>query len=611
MASSSALSLSDGLPIAADDDNWTLSLSLEGPDRLPPDTMLWAKRGPISCFLHGELFDREAVLGSADGDWQNDCDADRVLRAYEQLGHASLANLRGSFVVAIIDRSRGVTIVARDPMGSHPLFYAQTGSCVHFAFTPHALLAQPSVSRRFNRAALADHLCLRWPDPHETFFADIRRVPPGWCAVLAEGRLRLERYWFPVPENEPVQWLTTEESECFDGVLDRAVERCLSVGPTGIFLSGGLDSITVAAVASDRARRTGRSLPLALSLEFPDPTCNESAIQSAVARKLELRQHLISVDEAVGSRPLMEQALELNQRLAAPLLNAWLPAYLSLAQRAQREGVRTILTGQGGDEWLSVSPYLAADLIGRGAFLELVWFFGTLRRSYQFSSLALARDSLWSRGVRPLVGRMMHRLVPAHHQARRVARVLAGDPTWLAADPRLREEQRNRTARGLAHSDPPQGFYLRELQTGIDHALVSWELEEQYELGRRTNIRYLHPLLDPDLVQLLYRTPPRALSSGGRTKGLVRATLSRRFPGLGFDRQRKLAATSYFRALILQAGSALIRAAGEFPALSALDVVDGRATRAFVLDALKQPGPGLPKVFYMVNLEMWVRSHMH
>lgn len=610
MTSSSALSRSDAPPIPADYDDWVMSLALEGPGRLLPDTMPWAKRGPLRCFVHGVLFDRPVVRGPVDSDYQDDSDADLVLRAYEQQGHASLASLRGSFVVAIIDHSRDVTIVARDPMGSHPLFYAQTGSCVQFASTAHALLGQAGVSRELNRAALADHLCYRWPDPHETFFAGIRRVPPGWCAVLAKGRLRLERYWFPVPENEPVQWLTSDESKRFDEVLDRAVERCLSVGPTGIFLSGGLDSITVAAVTSDRARRTGRRPPLALSLEFPDPTCNERVIQSAVARKLELRQHLISVDEAVGSRPLLEQALELNQRLAAPLLNAWLPAYLALARRARREGVRTILTGQGGDEWLSVSPYLAADLIGRGAFLELAWFFGTLRRSYRFGSLALARDALWSRGMRPLAGRMMHRLMPARHQAGRVARVLAGDPTWLAANLRLREEQRHRTARGLTHSDPPQGFYLRELRTAIDHALVSWEHEEQYELGRRSNIRYLHPFLDPDLVQLLYRTPPRILSEGGRAKGLVRATLARRFPGLGFDRQRKLAATSYFHALMLQAGSALTDAAGEFPALSALEVVDGRAARGFILEAVKQPGPGLPKVFYMVNLEMWVRSQM-
>src|SRR5262249_40742338 len=207
--------------------------------------------------------------------------------------------------------------------------------------------------------------------------------------------LRPPRHWDPMPKDRPFRWLTNEQTERFDEVFDRAVDRCLGNGPTGILLSGGLDSISVGAVATDRARRIGENPPWALSLAFPDPTCDERQRQAAVARDLGLRQHLVEFDEALLSRPLFEQALELSQGLTAPLLNAWQPVYLALAGRARLDGLPIILTGQGGDEWLTVTPLLSADLLRRGELFELAQFFGNLRRSHTLPTLALARNALW------------------------------------------------------------------------------------------------------------------------------------------------------------------------------------------------------------------------
>ena len=134
-------------------------------------------------------------------------------------------------------------------------------------------------------------------------------------------------------------------------------------------------------------------------------------------RDLGLRQHLLDFHEALDSRPLLEQSLTLNQELSAPLLNPWQPPYLALARRARLDGVRTILTGHGGDEWLCVSPILSADLIRRGAFVELAQFIGTLRRSYKMRPFALARYCLWDCGLRPLGGLALHQLIPKIHKS--------------------------------------------------------------------------------------------------------------------------------------------------------------------------------------------------
>ncbi len=605
------LRITEGLATdAANDDvandDWVLSFDLAELGRALPECVRWEELGPLRGFFQGVLFDREVLAGSS----QPDCsDAKLVLQAYAREGEAALSRLRGSFIVAIVDDARGRAILARDPMGSHPLFYVEMGSCVLFAASPGRLLDWPGVSREFNRAAIADHLCHRWPDPHETFFKAVRRVPPGTRAVLSKGRLQFDRYWDPAPVDQPVQWLTAEQASGFDEVFDRAVKRCLCHGQAGIFLSGGLDSISVAAVAAESARASGQSLPLALSLGFPDPECNEQERQAAVARHLGLRQLLIGFDDAVGFRPTLQQTLELTAKASAPILNAFRPAYSALVRHARLDGVRTILTGEGGDEWLTASPYHAADLMRRGALLELAEFLGTLRRSYPLNPFALVRYVVWRCGLRPLGGMALHRLLPDAHAAGRVKRFLAGDPAWLALDPDLQVEHQHRAARAMGSSDPPDGFYIRELRTGLDLTLISLDAEERHEQGRQIGVRFLHPFFDPDLVEMLCRTPPRLLNAGGRSKGLVRETMAKRFPGLGLERQRKVLATSFFQTLLLQEGPALADLAGDFPALSGLGIVDGPALAAFIRQALMQRGRRLGQIWHPINVEMWVRAY--
>src|SRR5262249_17772339 len=140
----------------------------------------------------------------------------------------------------------------------------------------------------------------------------------------------------------------------------------------------------------------------------------------------------------------------------------------------------------------------------------------------------VARCTLWTRGVRPLVALALHRLMPEVHQASRRKRLLAGDPSWVAPDHTLRAEQRDRADGALPDPDPPHGFYMREQRNSLDHVVNSWDAEEQYEWGKQIGVRLLHPFFDADVVEMLYRTPPRVLNDGGRTKGLVRQTLVRR-----------------------------------------------------------------------------------
>src|SRR5829696_4668159 len=90
-----------------------------------------------------------------------------------------LEELRGFFALAVLDRRSGELICARDPLGVHPLFYARAQDGLFVSPSANTLAAQPGVGSALSRAALADALCRRWPDRQQTFFEEVRRVPPG------------------------------------------------------------------------------------------------------------------------------------------------------------------------------------------------------------------------------------------------------------------------------------------------------------------------------------------------------------------------------------------------------------------------------------------------
>src|SRR5262245_1792096 len=207
-------------------------------------------------------------------------------------------------------------------MGTHPLFYTESGGRVIMSWSIDALLAQPGVSSDLNRLALADHLAFRFPVISETYFAAIKRIPPGHLIEVRGRTVSARRYW-DVSSKGFLKVSESDAVEMFDAALERAVARCLARGRTGIFLSGGLDSISVAAVAVDRARRDGQPLPIALSLGFPDPECDEEFVQRSAAEKLGIEQEFLPLETALNGRGLLLSAVTLSATLPMPLFNVW------------------------------------------------------------------------------------------------------------------------------------------------------------------------------------------------------------------------------------------------------------------------------------------------
>ncbi|PYR38108.1 MAG: hypothetical protein DMF90_04450 [Acidobacteria bacterium] len=602
-------SLVDGGAAVAFRSMSTQSVQVTGasPERIHAASAATLSRGVL---FDGVLYNREQLERECGTGQPRLRDASLLLRAWQVWGSDWLGHLKGIFALLAWDGSTGTLTAVRDPLGAYPLFYAHTTSGLVLSTSMDALVGRSDVSQTLNRAALADHLSHRWPDPNETFFAAVRRVPAGHRFDVGPSRHTLTRYWDPTPPGKPVEWIKEDELGQFDQLLETAVARCYRQGKTGVFLSGGLDSISVAAAAADGTRREGLPPPLALSLGFPTPETNEQNTQQGVAAALGLDQKLLSFDDAVAPQGLVKSALEIVRSWPAPLLNTWMPAYARLAEIGKRQGVSAILTGSGGDEWLSVSPYLSADLLRHGDVAGWVQFVSSWKRSFRVTWPEVVRGAAFTFGMRPLASRALESVFDGHWTRLRVRRLMNKTPDWVAPNPALRRELRDRAERGLMPLRPPCGFYLQEIRSGIEHPLMSLELEETFELGRRLGVRLLHPYWDADLVDMLYRTPPPLLSRGGRSKGLVRDKMARRFPGLGFERQKKMGAAQFYRTVIQREAGPAWKLLGVAHALGDLGVVEPVATaRAFAAIIEKSDRTSTYRLWDIVCLETWARAH--
>jgi asparagine synthase (glutamine-hydrolysing) len=415
----------------------------------------------------------------------------------------------------------------------------------------------------------------------------------------------VRRYWNPAPPGQEVRWVEREELERFEALMEQAVARPLELGQPGIFLSGGLDSVSVAAVAADLGPK-----PLGLSVAFPGIEANEEAVQMGVAAQLGLEHVMLDFDHALEGRGLLETALETSATWPQPMANIWYPVYRPLADAGAGRGVRVILTGGGGDEWLSVSPFLAADLLRRGDIAGLYRLWTTMYRSYSLSRRATLRSVLWKFGARPVLAATAHRRAPGALGAYRRRRRHRLTPPWLAPDPALRRQLDER-AEGAFEHGYEQGFYLREGQLSLDHSLVSLEMEELHESGRRSGVAMRMPFWDPDLVDFLYRTPPDLLTEGGRSKSLVRQMLDRRFPQLGFKRHKKVLATNLFVKIMVLEGRELWRTMPEPFALESCGVIDKVRLNSLVEGIFRGERMEEVSTFWnLLSLEAWLRPRV-
>ena len=351
-----------GRPTAGPAGTWLATLRKGGTERFevssgPGSSHSVTSDGDVTVLFDGLLHSRREWLNHFS--LPTASDASLVLNAYLRWGEGVLERVKGLFALIVWDGGKDLLLCARDPHGMHPCFYADEAGDLFLSASAQALARDPRIPGTIDRVAIADHLCHRWPKLESTYFDAVRRLPGGYALRIREGRRTVARYWDPIPPGRPIDYITDEEAGRFPELLDQAVDRCLPGGPAAIYLSGGLDSVSIAALAQEQLRDRDVGPLLALSLVFEHPDANEEGTQRAVAARLGLPQKIVTVGDAVGPNGLLADALEMSASRSAPMMNLWNPAYAFLARYAAEQDCEVILTGNGGDEWLEAGVHNA------------------------------------------------------------------------------------------------------------------------------------------------------------------------------------------------------------------------------------------------------------
>jgi asparagine synthase (glutamine-hydrolysing) len=272
---------------------------------------------------------------------------------------------------------------------------------------------------------------------------------------------------------------------------------------------------------------------------------------------------------------------------------------------ARSRGIRVMLTGNGGDEWLGVTPFLASDLIRAGDIVGLLGLYWSSVRSFHRSPIHCARNIFWSYGLRPILKDAAFRYLPRWAARQRRPGEL---PHWLAPDPELRRRLSERLQ--PPPLQPVSGsVYVRDLNDMIQHWVVTWVLEEFYYRSHGRGITYFHPYWSRPLAEFLLRVPPSLLNEGGRSKGMARRMLAERFPGLGFERQKKYVDRSgYYAQTVAHQWSGIWRQYAPDSALARAGIVDAPGLeQAMQAAAANTHRAGC--VAQWLSTEAWLRAH--
>ncbi len=433
------------------------------------------ENGP-ALVANGEIYNyRELRATMADVNFSTNSDCETPLHLYLKHGLDFVRHLRGMYAIAIDDPVHDRLVLARDPFGIKPLYYAETEQGLLFASEPQAILATGLISAVLGKQTRDELLQLQFTTGRETIFEGINRVMPGEVVVVHGGRIR-QRHAHAVLTSDEPRGLSEEDAlDLLDEYLTESVDLHQRADVDyGMFLSGGIDS---SAILATMARLNVRPVH-AFTIGFDDTDVHdERALARRAAASVGAEHEEVSFTKQDFWALLPGVAAIMDDPAAD---YATLPAY-KLAKTAHEAGLKVILSGEGGDELFG----------GYGRYRRAVrWrLFGgcPMRRTGVFDGLNVLRErpTGWRNGIAKA------ETAAATPHRTRLQQVQAVDiADWLPND----------------------------LLGKLDRCLMAHGVE-----GRV-------PFIDPVLADFAYRLPDRLKTSRKLGKVLLRKWLAKHLP---------------------------------------------------------------------------------
>lgn len=536
------------------------------------------------CF-NGEILNYRRLRAELPYPYRTAGDTEVLLAAHERYGDAAPRRLRGQFAYAWYDEPAGDLVLVRDPVGILPLYYYADARTFVFASEVKAVLAALPGAPAVDDDGLADYLTRRSVPAPGTLFRGVRKVPPGHLLrVAADGRVTAAAYWSvddavtdSRPDGDP------EVVARVGAALDRAVARNLVADvPVGAYLSGGLDSSLVVALA---ARQRGRHEPVeTFAAGFGAGPDDELPHARRVSTLFGTRHHEVAVRPA----DFAELWSRLTWQRDAPIGEASDVAVFRLAEAA-RERVKVVLSGEGSDELFAGYP------------------------KYRLAGLT-ARAGLVPPPARAAVLGRLERALPAGQARLRVAvRALAAGTAaerleaWFAAFSRAEGAALVGRAGhpAVAPAVTPDGDPVRRMSAyDLAGYLPDLLLERADRMSMATSLEVRPPFLDLDVVELALALPARYKRRRGAGKWVVRQVARPLLPADIVDRRKvgfRVPLAEWFRGdLRAMAADRLLD-----PASFTARVFDRRQVEALLARHTGGRGAEQLRIWTLLSLEVW------
>jgi asparagine synthase (glutamine-hydrolysing) len=470
--------------------------------------------GSIHVVQNGELYNYRELrreLQDRGHRFKTRSDTEVLVHLYEEHGPAFAERLRGMFAVALWDSRRERLVLARDPFGIKPLYYRVQGGAVAFASELKALLRLPGFSREIDLDALDAFLAFGFVPTPLTIFSEVKKLAPGHMLVWQRDSghaVAIQRYATRTGHSGELRSESADElaEELRARLRDSVRAHLIADVPVGVFLSGGVDSSTIVALAAELSSGPVQTF----TIGFEEPHFDERSGARLVAQRYATDHHEVVLrPDAVSLLPRMAEVFD------EPFADhSAIPTYL--VSELARQHVKVALSGEGGDEFFGGYNYYVghrlASLVGPAAAVAAP----LVERLPTSSSKASTFDWRAKRFVRSARESTLLRhyawktCVPPGERKRLILpeRRARNDPLELLELPYVESQGRDELARAM---DIDIGLFL------VDDMLVK---TDRASMASSLEVRV--PILDPVVGALALALPSRLKVRGFAKKRLLK-----------------------------------------------------------------------------------------
>ena len=516
-------------------------------------------------------------------------DTEVIVHAFEEYGPAAWARLNGQFAIGLWDAAKRELWLVRDRLGILPLFYARSGDHLAFASEAKALFGGGRIEPRFDASRLAQVFTHWSVAPQGSVFAGVQSVPPA-TAIRIDADLRLHeaRYWEPDMAGDPALSRIT-----LDEAADRLEERLLDAirlrlradVPVGVYISGGLDSSVIAALA----RKLDTTQMHSFGVGFADNAFDETPQQRMVAGHVGTEHH----DILCGAEDIQAALPDVIWHGESPLVRT-APAPLFLLSRLVRDsGIRVVLSGEGADEWLAGYDIFKEDKVRRfwARQPQSTARPKLLSRIHPYAAANGQKDSplwqaFWKRGMAETDDPFYAHRVRWQNTAW-TQRLLAPDVRAAANARAFDEAVAAHLPAGWSRWSPLARTQWTEIAAFMSPYLLTSQ-GDRVAMAHSIEVRY--PFLDPDVGDLCAALPDRVKMLGLRDKLALRRLASRLLPAEIFHRPKRPYRAPMTTALFGAQAPAYVRDLLSQDSLNRYGLVDAAGVAALAAKAHRQDG---------------------